>query len=64
MSDAATTRLAKRKVTMPPSTQLGMSEQNPPRGPMRPKRMSQKAHARPAAREAQRVIAITPEFCE
>ena len=47
-----TITLAKRKVTMPPSTQFGMSEQKPPSGPMRPKSMSQHAQATPAARDA------------
>ena len=54
----------KRMVTMPPRTQVGASARKAPNGTKRPARISQKQHAKPAAREAQRVILTTPVFCE
>mmetsp|Transcript_54216 Transcript_54216/g.172089 ORF Transcript_54216/g.172089 Transcript_54216/m.172089 type:complete len:219 (-) Transcript_54216:1052-1708(-) len=59
-----TITLANRKIVMPPSTQSGMEAITPANFPRTPKRISQMAHEMPAAREAQRVRAITPLFWE
>mmetsp|Transcript_20047 Transcript_20047/g.50030 ORF Transcript_20047/g.50030 Transcript_20047/m.50030 type:complete len:235 (-) Transcript_20047:900-1604(-) len=56
--------LEKRKMTMPPSTQVGIEVITPENLPNTPKTMSQNAQANPAAREAQRVITMTPLFWE
>lgn len=57
-----TTTLANRNVVTPPRTGFGMARNTPESFPMMPNKMRKKQHQRPAARLAQRVIAITPLF--
>jgi hypothetical protein len=55
--------LAKRKVVMPPNTGCGMVVITAATLAKMPARMSQKAVAKPAVREAQLVSWMTPLFC-
>jgi hypothetical protein len=49
---------------MPPITQIGMELNAAPNLPKTPKRINQNAHAKPADRDAHRVSAMMPLFCE
>ena len=55
---------AKHWSTRPPTTQIGIELNAAPSLPKTPKRISQKAHAKPAARDAHCVSLMTPLFCE
>mmetsp|Transcript_40069 Transcript_40069/g.111372 ORF Transcript_40069/g.111372 Transcript_40069/m.111372 type:complete len:341 (-) Transcript_40069:641-1663(-) len=59
-----TKTIEKHISTRPPTTQIGIEDMIAPNLPMTPNRINQQAHAKPAARDAQRVSAMTPLFCE
>eukprot|EP00966_Prymnesium_polylepis_P122465 2831030-Prymnesium_polylepis.1 len=64
MAMPETATLEKRKITMPPRTQMGMVVMMPANLPKMPKKMSQPAHANPVESDALRVSSMTPLFCE
>merc|ERR1712100_396426 len=55
-----TNTLAKHWSTRPPTTQMGIDVNAAPNFPNTPKRMSQKAHEKPADRDAHCVSEMTP----
>jgi hypothetical protein len=64
MNMPETNTLAKHWSTRPPTTQMGIDVNAAPSFPNTPNNISQKAHEKPADRDAHCVSEMTPLFCE